>query len=53
MSAVDGSFNSTIEPVQASVFTSGLTAGRHTLFVEGQDASGNWGVPTALFLTVQ
>jgi carboxypeptidase T len=53
MSAVDGSFNSTIEPVQATVFTSGLTAGRHTLFVEGQDASGNWGVPTALFLTVQ
>ena len=53
MSAVDGGFNSTAEAVQATVFTSGLTAGRHTLFVEAQDASGNWGVPTALFLTVQ
>jgi len=53
MSAMDGGFNSTAEAVQATVFTSGLTAGRHTLFVEAQDASGNWGVPTALFLTVQ
>ena len=53
MSAVDGGFNSSAETVQATVFTSGLTAGRHTLFVEARDASGNWGVPTALFLTVR
>jgi carboxypeptidase T len=53
LSAVDGSFNSTAESVQATVFTSGLAPGRHTIFVEGQDASGNWGVPTAIFLTVQ
>src|SRR6218665_2243777 len=53
MSAMDGGFNNTAQAVQATVFTSGLTAGRHTLFVEAQDASGNWGVPTALFLTVQ
>ncbi|WNG33557.1 peptidase M14 [Archangium violaceum] len=53
LSAVDGSFNSTAESVQATVFTSGLAAGRHTLFVESQDASGNWGVPTAIFLNVR
>ncbi|EPX62187.1 hypothetical protein D187_010091 [Cystobacter fuscus DSM 2262] len=53
LSAVDGSFNSTAESVQATVFTSGLAPGRHTLFVESQDASGNWGVPTATFLNVQ
>lgn len=53
MSAVDGSFSSTAESVQATVFTSGLAQGRHTIFVESQDASGNWGVPTAIFLTVQ
>lgn len=53
LSAVDGGFNSTAESVQATVFTSGLAPGRHTLFVESQDASGNWGVPTAIFLNVQ
>lgn len=53
MSAGDGSFNSTVESVTATVFTSGLAPGRHTIFVESQDASGNWGVPTAIFLTVQ
>jgi hypothetical protein len=53
MSAVDGAFSSTIESVQATVFTSGLALGKHTIFVEGQDASGNWGVPTAIFLNVQ
>jgi carboxypeptidase T len=53
MSPADGAFSSTIEPVSAAVFTSGLAPGRHTLFVESQDSSGNWGVPTAIFLTVQ
>jgi carboxypeptidase T len=53
LSAVDGTFNSTSESLQATVFTSGLAPGRHTIFVESQDASGNWGVPTATFLTVQ
>ena len=53
MSAVDGAFSSTAESVQATVFTSGLAPGRHTLFVESRDASGNWGVPTAIFLNVQ
>jgi len=53
MSPVDGAFSSTLESVRATVFTSGLAPGKHTLFVESQDASGNWGVPTAIFLTVQ
>ena len=53
MSPVDGAFSSTLESVRATVFTSGLAPGQHTLFVESQDASGNWGVPTAIFLNVQ
>jgi len=53
MTAADGSFNTPVEQVQATVFTSGLAPGRHTLFVESQDTSGNWGVPTAVFLIVQ
>jgi hypothetical protein len=53
MSPVDGAFSSTVESVRATVFTSGLAPGRHTIFVESQDANGNWGVPSAIFLTVQ
>ena len=30
----------------------GLTAGRHMLFIEGQDVSGKWGVPTAAYFEV-
>jgi hypothetical protein len=52
LSAVDGSFNASIENVRATINTSGLSAGRHTIFVEGQDANGNWGVPTAIFITI-
>jgi carboxypeptidase T len=53
LSPVDGAFSSTVESVRGAIFTSGLAPGRHTIFVESQDASGNWGVPTAIFLTVQ
>ncbi len=52
MSAADGSFNSTIENVTASVNTAGLTPGRHILFVRGQDAAGNWGAFSAAFVNV-
>jgi murein tripeptide amidase MpaA len=30
----------------------GLTPGRHMLFMEGQDVSGKWGIPTAIYFTV-
>jgi len=53
MTASDGLFNATSEGVRATVNTSGWAPGRHTLFVESQDALGNWGVPTAVFLTIQ
>ena len=53
MAAADGTFSSTVEPLVATVNTSGLAPGRHTIFVESRDASGAWGPPTALFLTVQ
>lgn len=48
MSAADGSFNSTVEGVTASIDTTGLSNGIYTIFVEGQDAAGNWGAPTAI-----
>jgi hypothetical protein len=53
MAATDGSFNETIEDVQATIDTSAITPGRHTIFVESQDADGNWGLLSAAFLWVE
>jgi hypothetical protein len=53
MVASDGSFNSTVEAVTATVNTSGLNIGRHTIFVRGKDAANNWGAFSALFLQVE
>jgi len=52
MSASDGSFNSTSEDVTGTVETTTLSAGKHILFVRGQDAAGNWGAFSAIFLDV-
>jgi len=51
--ASDGSFNQTAERVTASVDTSGLATGRHTLFVRGRDTAGDWGAVSAVFLNVR
>ncbi len=52
MTAVDGSFNNPIESAQAVMDTSGLSTGRHIVFVRGQDAAGNWGAVSAEFFYV-
>ncbi|MGL4746035.1 MAG: hypothetical protein ACRCXL_16820, partial [Dermatophilaceae bacterium] len=52
MTAVDGSWNSTSERVRADVSTTGLSVGRHHLFVQTRDSSGNWGPISSVFLTV-
>jgi uncharacterized repeat protein (TIGR01451 family) len=52
MDAADGSFNSKNEAITANLDTACLTPGRHTVYIEGQDAAGNWGVPSAGFLDV-
>ena len=52
MSAADGQFDSAVEKLLATVDTSGLTTGRHILFVESLLADGTYGVPTAVFLDV-
>jgi carboxypeptidase T len=48
MAPVDGSFNAGFEDVTVQLTTAGLGAGRHRLFVFGEDALGNRGVPTAI-----
>ena len=53
MSASDGSFNSTAENLTASVNTAGWNQGRHTLYLRSQDAAGNWGAVSAIFLSVE
>ncbi len=52
LTAADGSFDTTVETLAATIDTTGLSAGRHTIFVESQDADGNFGVPSAVFLDV-
>ena len=52
MAAADGTFNSTIENVVATVNTTGLSGGRHIVFVRGKDAANNWGAFSAVFLDV-
>lgn len=52
MNPVDGGFNAVSEQVQASIDTTALSAGRHLIFVAGDDAGGRRGVPSALFLEI-
>jgi hypothetical protein len=52
MSPSDGTFDSTIEAVEADIDTAGWSDGRHIIFVRGQDAAGNWGAFSAIFLYI-
>ena len=52
MAPLDGAFNQPVENVRATIDTSSLSAGRHIVFVRGQDAAGNWGAFSAAFFTV-
>jgi hypothetical protein len=48
----DGAFDSPTEAVTASLDTCDLPAGRRTIYVRGQDASGAWGPASAAWITV-
>lgn len=50
LSAADGTFDQATETVSAVLDISGLELGRHTIFVRGQDAIGNWGPVSTVFL---
>jgi hypothetical protein len=50
--AADGAFDSPTESAVATLSTTGLAAGRHTVFVQGINASGQPGPVTAAFLDV-
>jgi hypothetical protein len=48
--AADGTFDQTTEVVNTALDTTALSPGRHTVFVRGQDVTGNWGPVSAAFL---
>lgn len=48
----DGSFNQKAEAIVATLDTALLIPGRHTLYLRGRDAAGNWGAVSAAFLEV-
>ena len=52
LAAADHAFDETIEPVEATIDTAGLSAGRHVIFVRGQDGDANWGPFSAVFLHI-
>lgn len=52
MTASDGSFNSSLEGLSGTVSSAGLSSGTHIVYVRAQDALGNWGPVSAVFLTV-
>lgn len=52
LAAADGTFNNPVEAVQGTIETAALSIDRHTIYVRGQDADGNWGAISAIFLTV-
>ena len=52
LAASDGSFNATTESVGGTLNTSGLSVGKHLVFVRAQAASGQWGPVSAQFLNI-
>ncbi|HVJ62642.1 MAG TPA: M14 family zinc carboxypeptidase, partial [Tahibacter sp.] len=52
MTANDGMFNSGSEAVQATLDTTGMTSGKHLVYVQGVDTGGAKGAPQAVFVDV-
>jgi carboxypeptidase T len=51
LTPADGAFDNPIEAVQATLDTTGLADGRHTIFVRGQDSAGYWGPVSSIFFS--
>jgi hypothetical protein len=50
MQPSDGVFNNSVETVEVTIDTTGLSEGQHIVFVRGKDSADNWGAFTAIFL---
>jgi carboxypeptidase T len=52
LSASDGAFNASTEGLTGTINTTGLTLGKHIVYVRSRDANGDWGAVTAEFLNI-
>ncbi len=52
LAPLDGVWSSSIETAYADLDTTALGIGRHILYLRGQDAGGDWGPVSAIFLYV-
>ncbi len=52
LTASDGTFNSPTEEANTNIATSGLSSGKHLVFVQGTDASAQAGTPNATFIEI-
>lgn len=52
LTASDGAFTSITETVTGLLPTTGLSQGRHLVYVQGRNTSGHWGPITALWLNI-
>ncbi len=52
MSPADGSFNSGVEAIEVQIDTTGLSEGRHVVYMQATDSNGNTGVVSAVFLDI-
>jgi hypothetical protein len=52
LAPADGQFDAPSESLRGGVDTCQLAAGPHLLLVESQDAAGNWGVPSAVWVQI-
>jgi hypothetical protein len=50
LAPADGSFDATVEAFTGKVSTAGWKKGKHLVYVRAQDAAGNWGAFSAIFL---
>lgn len=52
MTAVDGAFDAAQEVVTGALDITTWAPGRYQLFIESEDADGNWGTPSSLFFEI-
>jgi carboxypeptidase T len=53
LAAADGSFDAKTENVSGTIDTTGLSSGRHIVYVRARDAGNTWGPITASFLRIR
>lgn len=53
MVAVDGVWDDKMEAVTAAISVDSIDLGNHTLYVNGQDSEGHWGVTSASIITTE